>query len=142
MCHSSHHRRRAVTRAATDETRRDPGLRASDSDRESAVTVLREHGAAGRLDVDELEERVAGAYTARTHGELDALLSDLPAKAPARTVAPNHRQPEWGGFVAVNLLLVAIWAFTGAGYFWPAWVMLWWGAALVMKSGPRLLRLR
>ena len=142
MCHSRHHHGRAISRPAPQETRRDPGLRASDSDRESAVTVLREHGAAGRLDVEELEERVAGAYAARTHGELDALLSDLPPAVPARVAAPPDRQPEWVGFVAVNVLLVAIWAFTGAGYFWPAWVMLWWGAALVMKAGPALLRLR
>ena len=141
MCHSRHHHSRAVSRPAPDATRRDPGLRASDSDRESAVTVLREHGAAGRLDVDELEERVGGAYAARTHGELDALLSDLPARAMAPRPR-RHGNPEWSRFVGINVMLVAIWAFTGAGYFWPAWVMLWWGAALVMKSGPGLLRLR
>jgi hypothetical protein len=123
--------------------RRDPELRASDDERESAVTELREHGAAGRLDVDELEQRVGAAYAARTRGELGALLADLPGTARARPgVSPRRRGPEWGGFLQVNLLLVAIWAIGGAGYFWPAWVMLWWGFALVMKSGPRLLRLR
>ena len=144
MCHSRHDHRRAVSRPVEDTTGRDPELRASDTDRESVVTLLREHGAAGRLEVDELEERVGAAYAARTHGELDALLSDLQDRAPVRTVAPRPRRHghEWAGFFQVNLLLVAIWAFTGAGYFWPAWVMLWWGAALVMKSGPRLLRLR
>jgi hypothetical protein len=45
-------------------------------------------------------------------------------------------------FIAVNVLLVAIWAVSGAGYFWPAWVMVWWAFALVLKSGPRLIRTR
>jgi hypothetical protein len=39
------------------------------------------------------------------------------------------------------MLLVAIWALGGGGYFWPAWVIAWWGVALLMRSGPRLLRL-
>jgi hypothetical protein len=141
MCHSRYHHRRAVERPAA--VRHDPTLRASDTDRESVVSELREHGAAGRLDVDELEQRVGAAYAARTHGDLGGLLADLPARTPARVVAaPRRHDHGWGGFLAVNLALVAIWAVTGAGYFWPAWVMVWWGFALVMKSGPGLLRLR
>jgi hypothetical protein len=142
MCHSRHHHRRAVARP-TDEAPRDPGLRASDDERESTATLLRDHGAAGRLDVDELEQRVAAAYAARTHGELEALVADLPGRPPARpVVAPHRHRHGWGGFVPVSILLIAIWAISGAGYFWPAWVMVWWGFALVMKSGPGLLRLR
>ena len=142
MCHSRHHHRRAVERPAA--ARHDPTLRASDTDRESVVSELREHGAAGRLDVDELEQRVGAAYAARTHGELEALLSDLPGKPRPRPAAPRrHRHHhEWRGFLPIAILLVAIWALSGAGYFWPAWVIVWWGFALVMKSGPRLLRLR
>ena len=124
----------------------EPGLRASDAERESIVGQLREHGAAGRLDVDELEQRIGAAYAARTHGELQELLADLPARRPARSAAVPRRRhwpgDEWAGFLQVNVLLVAIWAVTGAGYFWPAWVMVWWAFALVLKSGPRLLRLR
>jgi hypothetical protein len=33
-------------------------------------------------------------------------------------------------YVAVNLLLVAIWALTDRSYFWPAWSMLGWGIGL------------
>jgi adenylate cyclase len=33
-------------------------------------------------------------------------------------------------YVAVNLLLVAIWAITSRGYFWPIWPLLGWGVAL------------
>jgi hypothetical protein len=138
MCH---HRPAAEPPATT---RRDPALRASDDERESTVSQLREHGVAGRLDVEELEQRVAGAYAARTHGELDALFGDLGGAPVARRPAaarPSHGH-RWGGFVQVSVLLVAIWAVSGAGYFWPAWVMVWWAFALVLKSGPGFLRLR
>jgi Domain of unknown function (DUF1707) len=134
MCHSRQPRQLETT------PRRDPTLRASDSDRESIVSALREHGAAGRLDVEELEQRVGAAYSARTHGELGALLGDLPAQR--RVVATSRHGDDWRGFLAVNALLVAIWAVSGAGYFWPAWVMVWWAFALVMKSAPGVLRLR
>jgi hypothetical protein len=144
MCHSRQHHRRSVESPAAQ--RRDPALRASDDDRESTVNQLREHGVAGRLDVDELEQRVAGAYAARTHGELGALLGDLPGATPARRAAAAPRRHGhhhgWGGFLQVSVLLVAIWAVTGADYFWPAWVMAWWACALVLKSGPGLLKLR
>jgi hypothetical protein len=37
-------------------------------------------------------------------------------------------------YVVVNLFLVAVWAFTGAGYFWPAWVIFVWGSGLVLHA--------
>jgi hypothetical protein len=74
MCHARHHHHRE----AEDALREDPGVRASDEERESTVTLLREHGATGRLDVDELEQRVGAAYQARTRGDLATLLDDLP----------------------------------------------------------------
>jgi len=54
-----------------------PELRASDADRERAVTTLTRAASDGRIDVDELEERLALAYAARTHGELEVLLADV-----------------------------------------------------------------
>ena len=36
-------------------------------------------------------------------------------------------------YVVVNTMFVAMWAITGAGYFWPAWVMLGWGVGLVLN---------
>jgi hypothetical protein len=36
-------------------------------------------------------------------------------------------------YVVINSMLVAVWAFSGAGYFWPAWVMLAWGVGLVLN---------
>jgi hypothetical protein len=37
-------------------------------------------------------------------------------------------------YVVVNVALVAVWAFTGGGYFWPAWVICLWGVGLVMHT--------
>jgi hypothetical protein len=37
-------------------------------------------------------------------------------------------------YVVVNALLVGVWAITGTGYFWPAWVLACWGAGLVLHA--------
>jgi hypothetical protein len=37
-------------------------------------------------------------------------------------------------YVIVNLMLVAIWYFTGHGYFWPMWVILFWGIGLIFNA--------
>jgi hypothetical protein len=147
MCHSRRYVGYAPSREAEQPPNRDPGMRVSDAERESAVGVLREHGAAGRLDVEELEQRVGTAYAARTHGELQQLFHDLPTAPPAprRPVAPTRHARlghEWSAFAKLSFLLVAIWALSGGGYFWPAWVLVWWFCPLLLRSGPRLLRLR
>ena len=36
-------------------------------------------------------------------------------------------------YVLVNAMLVSIWAMTGAGYFWPAWVLFGWGVGVVLN---------
>jgi hypothetical protein len=65
-------------------------LRASDADRERVATALKDHAAEGRLSMDELGDRLGTCYGARTAGELDSLLWDLPAAAPAHP-APRPR---------------------------------------------------
>jgi len=37
-------------------------------------------------------------------------------------------------YIVVNAMLIGIWAFTGAGYFWPAWVLFGWGIGVVMNA--------
>lgn len=136
--HSSRHLRHDAASSgprAEPEWARQPDLRASDSEREEIVTALREHGGSGRLGLDELDERTERAYSARTRGELVALLRDLPPAPRAAVRMPGHRASDLGealrAYVLVNVLLVAIWAATGAEYFWPMWVILGWGIGLL-----------
>jgi hypothetical protein len=57
------------------------GVRASDAERDSVVGRLNQAVGEGRLTMDEFSERVELAYAARTRGDLDPLLRDLPADA-------------------------------------------------------------
>ena len=109
-------------------------LRAADADRERIAERLRGAAAEGRLGAEELEERLERAFGARTYAELDAVVTDLPA-AERPPAAPARRpHPERQAFVLTSVLLVAIWALTGAGYFWPVWPILGWGAFLLPAS--------
>ena len=56
----------------------DPNQRAADADREKTSERLRRHHAEGRLDAEEFQERVDRCYQAKTLGELDQLVTDLP----------------------------------------------------------------
>jgi hypothetical protein len=58
-------------------------LRASHEDRDRVVELLRVAAGDGRLTAEELDERLEIALTARTYGQLDALVKDLPAAGAA-----------------------------------------------------------
>jgi Domain of unknown function (DUF1707) len=78
-----------------------PSWLAATADRERTVGTLRAGFAEGRLSQDELDERVARAYAARTYADLWALTADLPIGPypvgygppvvawPARVMAPD-----------------------------------------------------
>ncbi|MEU0681996.1 DUF1707 domain-containing protein [Streptomyces albogriseolus] len=70
-----------------DTTPRSTELRASDADRDRIVDLLHEAHAEGRLTADEHAERVEGVLTAKTLGELERFIQDLPA-AHQRRAAP------------------------------------------------------
>lgn len=110
-----------------------PSLRASDADREQLASELRDHAVAGRIDTDELEERLQGTYAARTLGELDALRRDLPATPEQVALAQRERRAqlvrrtvqETGGSLGLFAVCTAIWVGSGAsGFFWPLFVVL------------------
>jgi hypothetical protein len=63
-----------------------PATRASDRERDAVVQRVQEAFAEGRLDDTEFDERMRAALTARTHADLDVLLTDLPAVSAAATV--------------------------------------------------------
>jgi hypothetical protein len=64
-------------------------LRASDADRERVAERLRHASTEGRLTAEELEERMHRALSARTYGELDGLVADLPRHIPALPATPK-----------------------------------------------------
>ena len=117
-------------------------LRASDADRERVAERLRAAAGEGRLTAEELEDRLERAFSGRTEGELVPLVADLPAAPASTAAAPPGRTRRRGPdrdhlrvYLAVNTMLVLIWALTGAGYFWPAWPILGWGIGVVLGAG-------
>ena len=131
----------------------DPRIRASDADRDRTATFLREHHAAGRLTAEEFHDRMDNALDAKTLGELDDLMADLPAidlyqlpDASLRRVPPHLGQSllpadprssasparftpgtvAIGAWAAVTTALVAIWAVmavVGGGTWFPWWAL-------------------
>jgi hypothetical protein len=90
----------------------DRWIRVSDQDRQSAVEWLSEAYAVGRLNREELDERVTAAYSAKTYGELRDLTGDLP-RQPVRTGLPSetvasHRAPQRASRPLVSMM---IWMF-------------------------------
>jgi len=137
--------------------------RASDADRDRAAAALREHLAAGRLSIEEFDERLDKAYAAKTLGELDQVMADLPAAGPgqlpdapadrpAASLPPASRRPPgpvqagpgrfspawrtaWGSWLAISLVVFVIWLASGAsGGPWFLWVALVLGAVLLVRS--------
>jgi hypothetical protein len=130
----------------------DPKIRASDADRDRTAAALREHLAAGRLTNEEFDERLDKTYAAKTLGELDELMADLPRtdleQQPADVslrhagsgsplpgqqsggpVEASHSRfspawrAAWGSWLGVSLLFFVIWLVSGAsGGLWFVWV--------------------
>src|SRR5512135_856024 len=129
-------------------------MRASDADRDRVTSLLREHHAAGRLTAEEFHERMERAMEAKTLGELDELMTDLPAidlyqlpdaslrRHPPRPGAsllpadagrrgdPARFTPgtvAMGAWAVVTSALVAIWAVAavvGGGTWFPWWALI------------------
>jgi len=129
----------------------DPKIRASDADRDRTAAALREHLAAGRLTTEEFDERLDKVYAAKTLGELDDLMADLPRTdlgqppdaslhhAGSGPPAPGERsggtveasqgrfspawRAAWGSWLGISLLFFVIWLVSGAsGGLWFVWV--------------------
>jgi hypothetical protein len=122
-------------------------MRAGDGDRERVASQLKRALDEGRLDLSEYDERLQKTYSARTFGDLNGLLDDLPgtvppqhsqvqayqaptapASAPGAPPAPEEKQhplawlgPTFGIFIVCTF----IWLITSPGaYFWPVWTLI------------------
>ena len=121
-------------------------LRAGDADRDRTAAVLREAHAEGRLDLDELDQRLSATYSSRTLGELARLTADLPTPSlpdrptPAPVARPGDAGQErrawtaWAAAVAINVVIWAVVSVSAGApvYFWPIWVAGPWGAVLAI----------
>ena len=118
--------------------RRYDSLRASDADRDAVTDTLREAAGEGRLEPDELEQRVGAALRARTYGELARLVADLPGGAelpwrrPTRSlgrsalVAPGLLVATTLAVVAVMLVVLVVLAIVAlAAAWWVACILFW-----------------
>ena len=83
-----------------------PSIRASDADREQVAERLRHATVEGRLSTDELEERLEATSAARTYGELDMVVADLPVSRPLSR--PGVRVPRWVTAVAAATLVLGV----------------------------------
>ncbi|WP_222268254.1 DUF1707 SHOCT-like domain-containing protein [Modestobacter marinus] len=130
-----------------------PHLRAADADRARVAELLGKHLSAGRLTVEEYDDRLARAYTARTYGELDPLTKDLPplerpAAAPAPAPAgsssahlPGHAgwgawgvghwagsngvRAAWASWAGTGVIVLTIWLVTSLVAGWQYFWPIW-----------------
>jgi Domain of unknown function (DUF1707) len=108
-------------------------MRASDADREHVAEVLQRAASEGRLLTEELEHRLEAAFAARTYGELDRLVADLPGPQLATRARTRDLSIARAALAiaAVPVMLVVIAtvlaAVTGALALWWVWLLAgWW----------------
>jgi hypothetical protein len=124
-------------------------MRAGDGDRQAVADKLKLALDEGRLDLGEYDERLQRTYAAKTYGDLQGLLDDLPGTAvasqnrtsadpvlpaaappPATTSRSGQLVKAWlGGFGGVFVVSMAIWLITSIStghmlYFWPVWLLI------------------
>ncbi len=119
--------------------------RIGDRDRTRTADLLARAAGTGHLDLDQLDERMAGVWTARTGADLMVLEADLPpslrAERDRQESAERQRAAARAGlrghlitYLAVMALLVAVWVAagmtSGQWYPWPVWPALGWGMAV------------
>jgi hypothetical protein len=112
-----------------------PALRASDADRESVAEKLRVASVEGRIDPEELEQRLSQVYSARWVADLDRLVADVsPPPPPAPVPHPYAPYPvpvvayqTTNGLAVTSLVAGLLWFF-------------WFGSVLAVIFGHIALR--
>lgn len=122
------------------------GLRVSDAERDAVAAELAEHLKDGRLDTAEFDERVGQAVTAKTRGDLDRLMADLPRPDPVPPPAVRRRAGWPLPLVPIVFLVLftAVASAAGRGHGahpgWALWWFSWWLIPIAIFSARRLLR--
>jgi hypothetical protein len=85
-------------------------MRASDADREKVAQVLHKATAEGRLDIHELDERLAATYSAKTYGELVPITADLGVPSTLPVVAQQSAAVDRVGGAGGSTVSFAFWS--------------------------------
>jgi Domain of unknown function (DUF1707) len=130
-------------------------MRASDADRDIVLRTLGEAYAEGRIDRDEYDERADAVHSAKTLGELPAVLEDL---VPSTALSPyaglgldarsvderavskweRSRREAFMGFLIPTVICWVVWALTMFGGFpWPVFPMIGTAIPVVTMSVQR-----
>lgn len=138
-------------------------LRAADVDRTYVADILKQACDEGRLSLHEYDERLQHTYTARTYGDLDKIILDLPRPsrrtgmqpyggappAPGVGWTPLRQQQRkdgadrmrrlwlaWTIAVSVNVVVWVLVCLSTAEFIypWPVWVAGPWGAVLLVTT--------
>jgi|SRR4051794_3589326 hypothetical protein len=131
-------------------------MRAGDGDRQQVAAHLKRALDEGRLDLTEYDERLQKTYAAKTYGDLDGLLDDLPGTVPTQRsqvqayqspAAPasgpvaepdkeSHRLawlgPSFGIFIVCSIIYLLS---DPGGYFWPVWTLIPFVLGLLSSLG-------
>jgi hypothetical protein len=125
-------------------------MRAGDGDRKAVADQLKSALDEGRLDLSEYDERLQKTYSAKTYGDLQGLLTDLPNTVPpshsqvqgyqapsAPSSAPQQNAGDGGRpfaarawpFGGIFVVCTIIWAISSASsghllYYWPVWLLI------------------
>ncbi|GAB3218849.1 DUF1707 domain-containing protein [Glycomyces halotolerans] len=119
------------------ERYRDRGTRIGDAERGALAELLRSSVDKGYLTLEEYEKRVESVMEAKTLGDAEVVLLDLPAYQaildagePERSPTPQWIKWLWFGVsipIGINLgVWLFVMALTGGNtqYFWPIWVVM------------------
>jgi hypothetical protein len=133
-------------------------LRAADVDRQFVADRLKSALDEGRLSLHEYDDRLREAYAARTYGDLDRLMADLPgaerahlvppppvsAASPKPSTAAGHPAGRgfprwifaaWSGWLTTAIILNVIYLVTDfGGRYWPGIPLGIWGAFLLVGT--------
>jgi hypothetical protein len=114
MCWSSH---RDFRDSRGVERQPHADVRVSDADRQATIDQLSRHTGDGRLTLEDFETRVDEAWRAKTHGDLQHVLRELPVARPRIRQRYSERMIRAAAVWVVLLVVAAIAIGPGA---------LWW----------------
>ncbi|MEO7589010.1 MAG: DUF1707 domain-containing protein [Arachnia sp.] len=129
----------------------DRDIRVGDVERDEVASLLADHFAAGRLTRPEFDQRMTEALAARTRGELDHVLLDLPVVSEGvaailttdatigivgaqRSQVVQWRRASLAPWAIFAVFFIVLWAVTGGGYFWPVWPIMGWGLGVAISG--------